>query len=109
MMPSKELKNAFLGRRRKEKEGEREEGRRYSIEDFLPTVNNYDTHCIILIDKIPKVSSSVKSTKELRSSTRPNQPAWQPIGVRTALDFGFFRSTASAPPPNLSAAKLAGR
>ena len=55
MMPSKELKNAFLGRRRKEKEGERRKGgRRYSIEDFLPTVNNYDTRCIKMIDKIPQ-------------------------------------------------------
>ena len=57
MMPSKELKNAFLGRKRKEKEGERrrrKEGKVYSIEDFLLTANNYDTHCITLIDKIPQ-------------------------------------------------------
>ena len=46
MMPSKELKNAFLGRKRKEKEEERirrKEGRGYSIEDFLPTANNIMT------------------------------------------------------------------
>ena len=43
-----------LPRRRKEREGE-EEGRGYSIEDFLPTANNYDTHCIILIDKITPI------------------------------------------------------
>ena len=56
MMPSKELKNAFLGRKRKEKEERRrrKEGRGNSIEDFLPTASNYDTHCIILIDKIPQ-------------------------------------------------------
>ena len=45
MMSSKELKNTFLGRKRKEKEEERRrrKGERgYSIEDFLPTTNNYD-------------------------------------------------------------------
>ena len=46
------------GRRKKEEEREgrrkKEEEREYSIEDFLPTANNYDTHFIILIDKIPQ-------------------------------------------------------
>ena len=55
MMPSKELDNVFLGRKRKEEGGRKEEEEReYSIEDFLPTANNYDTHCIILLDKIPQ-------------------------------------------------------
>ena len=42
MMLSKELKNTFLGKKRKEKEGERrrrKEGRGYSIDDFLSTAN----------------------------------------------------------------------
>ena len=54
MMPSKELKNAFLGRKRKEGgRRKKEEERGYSSKDFLPTANNYDTHCIILINEIP--------------------------------------------------------
>ena len=53
-LPRKEEEEKEEERRR------RKEGRGYSIEGFLPTANDYDTHCIILIDKIPTTNEPIK-------------------------------------------------